>query len=549
MERNLGHRAPLLWLLVPFICGLVAGRVWDGELATGFFVGSAALGLAIGIFGAARDTRLGAFLWATGVFISVAAAGAFFIRHAEALIPEWQHLPPREAVLTLRVERTFPQTEGRDSVSGLARVVEGEGTAAELAGRRVYFSARPSPGAEIRRSGTVRMKGILESIARPASSGGFDSYLANAGVEFRLGRGRMLEEISPPSGFQRFAGWVAKRMESSLSAGLDDHSHLRNVYLAMMLGRKAELAPEQEEVFLKSGTLHLFAISGLNISAMALALHAALLLVRVPRRVAVPIGLLLLWVYVQATGASPSAVRAWTMIAFFLAARELRWPGNAISAIAASAIFVLIIDPFQLFGASFQMSYGVVASLLLFGIPLVDRIDASFQPFPSLPAVTWRWWHHAFATPAGWVLKSGAICFAATLMSMPMAVEVFGYFTPGAFFANLLVVPMAMLVVAAGFCGACTGMIGIPGLPVVFNHAAALVIALMEWLLGAVVLVPGVARTAEFRAEWMGPVLVGALLALLVAGYSGRWRGIIRLWVPPVFLVVALALSILFTDG
>ncbi len=549
MERSLGHRAPLLWLLVPFICGLVAGRLWDGELATGLFIGTAALGLAIGIFGATRDTRLGAFLWATGVFISVAAAGAFWIRHTEALIPEWQHLPPREAVLTLRVERIFPQPEGRDSVSGLARVVEGEGTAAEIAGRRVYFSARSSPTAEIRRGATVKVKGILESVARPVSSGWFDAYLANAGVGFRLGRGRMIEEVHQPSLFQRFAGRFAKKMEDSLSAGLEDHSHLRGVYLAMMLGRKAELDAEQEEVFLKSGTLHLFAISGLNIGAMALALHGAFLLVRVPRRVAVPVELLVLWVYVQATGAAPSAVRAWMMIAFVLGARELRWPGSAVSAIAASALLVLVLDPFQLFGASYQMSYAVVASLLLFGIPLVERIDASFKPFSSLPVVIWRWWHHAFSNSARWVLKTGAICFAATLMSKPMAIEVFGYFTPGSFFANLPVVPMAVLVIAAGFCSICAGMIGIPGLPSVFNHAAALVIALMEWLLGSVVRVPGVAHTAEFRADWIGPALVGALLALFVAGYAGRWRGIIRLWVPPFFLAVALALSMRFTGG
>jgi competence protein ComEC len=73
--------------------------------------------------------------------------------------------------------------------------------------------------------------------------------------------------------------------------------------------------------------------------------------------------LLLLWIYVQATGAPPSAVRAWIMIAFLRAGQELKWPGNAISAIAASALVVLLIDPFQFFGASFQMSYAVVASL------------------------------------------------------------------------------------------------------------------------------------------------------------------------------------------
>jgi len=549
MERSLGHRAPLLWILFPFIGGLAVGRAWEGGPATLAIAGAVAFGLVVGIFGAVRDTRAGAFLWATGVCLSIAAAGVVWIEFNKALIPEWQHLPPREAVLVLRIERTFPQPEGREAVSGLAHVVKGEGTAAEITGRRVYFSARPAPGAEVRRGAVVRMKGVLESVPHPPADGEFDTYLANAGVGFRFGRGRALEEIAPPGIFQRFAAGVAKRMETSLSAGLDDHSHLRNVYLAMLLGRKAELGEEQEAIFLKSGTLHLFAISGLHIGAMALALNGALLLVRVPRRVAVIVELLVLWTYVQATGAPPSAVRAWTMIAFVLAARELKWPGNAISAIAASALLVLLLDPFQLFGASFQMSYAVVASLLLFGIPLADRIDAWFKPFKWLPEAMWHWWHHEYEKRARWVLKIVAICFAATIVSMPMAVEVFGWFTPGSFFANLVVVPMAFLVVAAGFCATCAGMIGIPGAPVFFNHAAALVIAVIEWLLSTVVRVPGIAHTAEFRADWIGGALIAALLALLVAGYAGWWRGWVRIWVPPAFLALALSLSIRFTAG
>jgi competence protein ComEC len=132
---------------------------------------------------------------------------------------------------------------------------------------------------------------------------------------------------------------------------------------------------------------------------------------------------------------------------------------------------------------------------------------------------------------------------------MPMAVEVFGWFTPGSFFANLLVVTMAMGVVAAGFCASCVGLLGIPWLPVLFNHAGAFVIATMEWLLATVVRVPGIAREAEFRAGWMGGAVIIGLLAMLLAGYAGGWRGAIRAWLPPAVLVVAMALSVRLVVG
>lgn len=544
MERSLGHRAPLLWLLLPFIGGLAMGRAWSPPIAV--LAGAAAVALVIGVAGALRPSRIGSVLWAGGLCIAVAIAGVAWIVLHNAWIGAWQYLPPREAVLELRIERLFPQPEGHESVSGLATAVTGEGTAAEIGGRRVYFSAQAAPGVAVRRGATLRVKGVIESVPREPERGGFDEYLVNAGVQFKLRRARALEEIAPPGIVDRFAEGVAARMETALSAGLGDKPHLRSIYLAMLLGRKAELGDEQEEIFLKSGTLHLFAISGLHIGAMALALHGALLLARMPRRVAVVMELLVLWIYVQATGAPPSAVRAWIMIAFLRAAQELRWPGNAISAIAASALVVLLLDPFQLFGASFQMSYAVVASLLLLGIPLSDRVDAWFKPFRFLPEPAWRWWQKRTAWLGRSILQGAAICFAATLISMPMTVAVFGWFTPGAFFANLLVVPMAVAVVSAGFCATCTGLLGIPWLPVLFNHAGALVIATMEWMLSKVVEVPGIARQAEFRADWMGGALIVAILAMLLAGYEGRWRGAIRVWVPAGVVVAALALSMRF---
>ena len=547
MERSLGHRAPLLWLLLPFMGGLAAGRDWTPPVAV--LAAVVAVSLAIGIFGARSDTRLGFTLWAAGLFSAVAAAGVAWIGLHNSWIPEWKHLPAREAVLVLRIERTFPQPEGRESVSGLAHVESGEGTAAEIAGRRVYFSAQPTLEVALRRGAIVRVKGILESVARNPERGGFDEYLVNAGAQFRLGRGRALEEVKPPGAMHRLAGVVSERMKDALSKGLEDIPHLRNIYLAMLLGMKAELGPEQEEIFLKSGTLHLFAISGLHIGAMALALHGVLLLLRVPRKFSAVVQLMTLWIYVQATGAPPSAVRAWIMIAFLRAGQELKWPGNAISAIAASALVVLLIDPFQFFGASFQMSYAVVASLLFLGIPLSDRVDTWFKPFASLPAPTWLWWHHLYAASARKVLQTLMVCFAATLVSTPMAVEVFGWFTPGSFFANLLVVTMAFFVVAAGFCASCTGMFGVPWLPELFNHAGALVIATMEWLLETVVSVPGIAHQAEFRNEWAGGAVVVALLGILLAGYAGQWRGRVRAWLAAAFLIAAMSAAVKLTGG
>jgi hypothetical protein len=100
MERSLGHRAPLLWLLLPFMGGLAAGRDWTPPVA--LLSALLAVSLAIGILGARSPTRLGFALWAAGLFSAVAAAGVAWIGLHNSWIPEWKHLPARERFRSLR---------------------------------------------------------------------------------------------------------------------------------------------------------------------------------------------------------------------------------------------------------------------------------------------------------------------------------------------------------------------------------------------------------------------------------------------------------------
>ena len=92
---------------------------------------------------------------------------------------------------------------------------------------------------------------------------------------------------------------------------------------------------------MRSGTFHIFSISGLHVGVIATALHALFQILRVPRRAAVFVTVAVLWLYVQVTGAGTPALRAFLMIAFFLSARIFRLPGNSLAALTASALFTL----------------------------------------------------------------------------------------------------------------------------------------------------------------------------------------------------------------
>src|SRR5690606_31180885 len=157
------------------------------------------------------------------------------------------------------------------------------------------------------RSAEIAAIGVIASLPRNPAPGTFDAYLADSGVNFRLSRGRLLATEKPASAYRRFCARQAERFAAILGAGVETKQPgLVAGFRAMLLGRASELSDEQDTRFRRSGTMHVFSISGLHIAVIAGGLQALLLLLRLPRWLQLPIGLAALWLYVDITGTAPS---------------------------------------------------------------------------------------------------------------------------------------------------------------------------------------------------------------------------------------------------
>ena len=355
-------------------------------------------------------------------------------------------------------------------------------------------------------------------------------------------------EEKAPTAYRRFCAQTADRFSAILGAGVKTkRPELTAVLRAMLLGQQHELSDEQKTLFRQSGTMHVFSISGLHIAVIAVGLQSLLLLLRLPRVARFGVGLAALWLYVDVTGGSPSAVRAFVMVALFQATLVLRRPGNPVSALAAAALVVVLAEPLQVFSASFQMSYGIVAALLLLGLPLADRWLAAWSPFADLPQVTWTWIHHGIAMLWRGFVAAMAIGLAATLVSAISGVFFFHLFTPGALLANLVLIPASSLVIVFGFVSLLCGLIGFTAGAVLANHAAVLLLWGIEAGIREFVTLPAMWFPAHFVAPWIGPVALTALLAVVVAGYATGWRGWSRgYWAPFAVVVAAFVLGVRF---
>ena len=536
-SRSLGHRAPLLWLVGPLMAGLAAGKI--GELApVPWLLGAALVGAIAANLAAWRSPRW----WATATAGAMFFAGSASYALHRARLPRWEGLPPREVRVSLRVKRIFPQTDGKRA-TGLGTIVRTEELVSELLGQRVYFSLALRRGelAPVR-SAVVAATGVLAPLPRDPPADTFDSYLANAGLNFRLTRGRLLKTDQPPTRYHAFLEHAATKLNEWLSAGVAaKRPELTAVFRAMMLGQKHELSDEQNALFMQSGTMHLFAINGLHIGVVAMALHALLTAVRCPRPVAALVTLAVLWLDVDTTGASPSAVRAFILVACYQTATVLRRPANGIAALAAAALIVLLVDPLALFSASFQMSYGVVLAILTFGIPLADWLATRLAIFRDLPEVTWAWWQRLLGMALRWFWPVLGIGLAAALVSTVSGPQFFHVWAPGGLVANLVLVPIAMVVIVAGFASVVAGLAGAASLGILFNHAAMVLLIIIDRLIRIGAAIPGTWWTANWREPWLASATLAALTAALLAGYAAGWRRERGGWWPP-FAIAGLGL-------
>jgi competence protein ComEC len=469
-------------------------------------------------------------------------AGGVHYQLDRARLPAWENLPSREAQLVLRVERTFTPTDPR-RFTGIGTVTASDRHLHDLRGQRLYFSLRLPPDAPRPvRSSELRVLGVLELLPDHPPADSFDAYLADAGLNFRLTRGQVQATVRPAAVYYQFCAGIAARCRHILGLGIAGrHPTLTGLLRAMMLGETHELSEGQRQLFMQSGTMHLFAISGLNIGVIAGALQALLLLLRLPNVIRLVISLMLLWLFVDITGASASAVRAFIMAAFLQAAFVLRQPASPLAALTGSAWCVLLLAPQQLFSASFQMSYGIVGALLLLGLPLGDAWQARWTPFALLPKAVWRWWHRWIDWGWHWLSTAVAIGIASTLVSLLTGVQFFQLLTPGALLANLVLIPGAMLATLGGFASLAVGLAGLDRLAVLFNHAAALTLLVIEWFVQVSVQVPWSHQPANFVHPRMGSAALAALLGAMLYGYARRWVPESGSWWPP-FVITALTL-------
>lgn len=333
---------------------------------------------------------------------------------------------------------------------------------------------------------TMELTGILREPRGAPAPGLFDyrAFLRWQGIYFQLqcadtNDWRLAADpgasVQPPVA-DRFRAWSQR----TLARGLPEEDQELRLLWAMTLGWKTALTDEVAEPFMRSGTMHVFAISGLHIALIAGILVAVLRAAQLPRGACGTVIVPLIWFYTAATGWQPSAIRSTIMMTVIIAGWSLRRPSNLLNSLAASGFIILLWQPSQLFQASFQLSFFVVLSIALLLPPFEKFRQRLLQTDPLLPDELRPRWQRWLDWPVRFVTTSFATSLAAWLGSLPLIAHYFHLLTPASLLANLVVVPLSGLALMCNLGALVTGD-WLPWFTDAFNHAGWL---FMHWMTG-----------------------------------------------------------------
>ena len=322
-----------------------------------------------------------------------------------------------------------------------------------------------------------RMEGELEPDAAAGSSAnGRQLRKAHARLVTSRRRASLVSE-GHGSPFVRWCLSARRRAGVQVTRGITDFPVEAGLLQALLLGYRSRMGGELRDVFAAVGTLHIFAISGLHVGIICGLIISVLRAFRVPRGRWILFLAPLLAGYTVATGAKPSAVRACLMAGLYFLAPLLQRRPDGLSALAVAAVLILGVSPLQIVDTGFIYSFTVVLGLIVLYPRIHARIRRLYTRDPlqvtgegTLVRAT-----RYVAERVGSLL---ALSISAWLVSAPMSAHFFGRFSPIAIAGNVIVVPVAFLVVV---CGSLSMVLGscVEWLSHVFNHASLGLIAFL----------------------------------------------------------------------
>ena len=324
---------------------------------------------------------------------------------------------------------------------------------------------------------TVKVTGKLEEVTGPRNPGEFDSkqYYACQKIYYFMKDGIVREWSKEYSPYRQVLYEFKTRMMQTLELAAEEDA---GIFETMLLGDKSNLEDEVRIRYQMAGIIHILAISGLHISVMGIGFFDLLKKAGFGNGAAGLLALSVLFQYGILTGEGVSTMRAVCMFLLAVGARLAGRTYDLLTALAVSAVLLLLDAPANLYNSGFWLSFGAVA-----GLGVVAPVLSGFIRTEKRLAVS--------------VAKTLAGSLAVQLTTLPIMLRIYGEISLAGFFLNLLVLPTVSVVLVSGIAGVVIGMVSanvavyavLPGRALLFLYAkfceVAAEIPFCTWIVGS----------------------------------------------------------------
>ncbi len=224
----------------------------------------------------------------------------------------------------------------------------------------------------------VAIYGKMAALSPPRNEGSFDYPLYAAGLGLSGSMyGDRLEVIGGEAiPYQVLLQKIRRRVQEIFYRLAPEED--AGVLQALLLGDKSNLDDDLLSLYQENGIAHILAVSGLHLSILGMGFYQLLRRLQLAHNPAAFISTLLILSYGILTGCSGSALRAVIMLLLQFLARSLGRTYDMLSALSAACLLLLLSQPYLLFSAGFQLSFGAVFSLAL----------AAELPMPAHPLLS-----------------------------------------------------------------------------------------------------------------------------------------------------------------
>ena len=318
------------------------------------------------------------------------------------------------------------------------------------------------------------------------------------------------------------SGEIRQRAGDGLARGMP--SREAELGRGFVLGEDEDIDEATKEDFRRSGLSHLLAVSGENVTLLALLAMPVLGVFGIPLRERLFWVLGLIAVYVPVAGAGPSIERAAVMGGVGVLATLGGRRSSRLYALALAAVVTVAIDPGVAADIGWQLSFAAVLGILLLATPLrralVSRLGAGA-------------WRRALA-------EGLAVTVAATLATAPLIAFHFETLSTTTLIANVLAMPAVAPAMWLGMCSAALAQV--PGVPLEpLNGLNALLLAyvaqIASWCAAP--------DWAEVHVHLSGFGLLFSYLGMVVAALLGLYLRRFRLLRPAIRGLTAAAAVVL----